>query len=278
MIIDTHVHLANLLGFEMTEEMVLTSMQKYNIDYSIVSNGDSVEFDHDLKPLPVKEQISQADSFRRSIRFARENLGKIGIMPWIKPSTEHADEEFEDLIRQNLDIVKGIKVHPYHSKTFFDSECMEPYIGLAEKYNLPVVSHTGGCEEAHPKYVYHMAVRHPDVNFVMAHMGLGTDNSEALNLMEKADNLYADTTWVPVSTTVEVIRRYGSKRVMFGSDNPIDGVDTYYCNKKGEPSLYREYFNGLEELIGREAYADLMYRNAIDFFNIDIKEYSAQNV
>lgn len=272
MIIDTHVHIADMLGIVMTEEMVIAAMQKYNIDYCIVSNCDSAEFGHDLKPIPKCEQISQADSFRRSICFARANMGKIGIMPWIKPATEKADEEFEDLIKENLDIVKGIKVHPYHSKTFFDSERVEPYIRLAQKYHLPVVSHTGGCEEAHPKYVYHMAVRYPDVNFVMVHMGLGTDNREAVELMDRADNLYADTTWVPVETAVEVIRRYGSKRIVFGSDTPIDGVDTYFYNKAGEPSLYREYFNGLWEIIGREAYKDLMYKNAINIFNIDIKE------
>lgn len=142
---------------------------------------------------------------------------------------------------------------------------------MMEKYHLPMVSHTGGCEEASPKYVYNMAKKYPGVNFIMAHMGLGTDNKEAVDLMAKADNLYADTTWVPVSTTVEVIRRYGSKRVMFGSDSPIDGVDTYDCNKNGEPSLYREYFNGIEKIIGHRAYEDLMYKNAIRIFNIDKK-------
>ena len=105
----------------------------------------------------------------------------------------------------------------------------------------------------------------------MAHMGLGTDNKEAVELMAKADNLYADTTWVPVSTTLEVIRRYGSERVVFGTDSPIDGIDTYYYNRAGEPSMYREYFNGLEEKIGKEAYANLMYRNAMRIFKIQNK-------
>lgn len=105
------------------------------------------------------------------------------------------------------------------------------------KYNLPVVSHTGGCEEAHSKYVYRMAVKHPDVKFVMAHMGLGTDNSEAVDILEKADNLYADTTWVPV------IRQSKSSEGM----------------------------EGLEIIIGSDAYADFMYRNAIDFFNLQLK-------
>ena len=87
----------------------------------------------------------------------------------------------------------------------------------------------------------------------MTHMGLGTDNKLAIDLMEKAENLFADTTtWVPIETTVEVIRRYGSRRVMFGSDNPLDGVDTYAYNSYGEPSVYKQYFDDLKEMISYE--------------------------
>mgnify|MGYP003303663931 CR=1 FL=1 len=57
---------------------------------------------------------------------------------------------------------------------------------------------------------------------------------------------------------------------MFGSDMPIDGVHTYGKNPKGEPSLYQQYFHGLEEKIGKEAYEDLMYKNAMRIFNIKL--------
>ncbi|MBQ3512206.1 MAG: amidohydrolase family protein [Lachnospiraceae bacterium] len=269
MLIDMHTHIGGAkVGFVMSEDMILQEMEKYHVDYCIVSNGDSAEFDHELNPLPKEFQVSQKDSFLRTIQFARRNPGKIGIMPWIKPATEGMDEELEQLIRENRDIVKGIKVHPFHSNTFFHSDRMEPYIELAQKYELPVMSHTGGCEAADAKYVYEMALKYPKVNFIMAHMGLGTDNKDAINLMEKADNLYADTAWVPVSSTIEIIKRFGSKRIFFGSDSPIDGVDTYYFNREGKPSMYREYFHGLEEVIGTEAYKDLMYRNAMEFFKI----------
>ena len=108
----------------------------------------------------------------------------------------------------------------------------------------------------------------PDVDFVMVHMGLGTDNKEAVELIGKLPNLYGDTTWVPVETTLEVIKRYGSKKLMFGSDMPIDGVDTYACNPKGERSLYQDYFHVLPEKISKEAYEDLMWRNAAEVFGI----------
>src|SRR5574344_75928 len=116
MIIDTHVHLGNLMGFNMNEDMIIESMERYHVDYSIVSNGDSGEYDHSLQPIPLDMQISQADSFRRSIRFARKYPNKIGIMPWIKPATEYLDEEFKRLFIDNIDLIHGIKVHPFHSK------------------------------------------------------------------------------------------------------------------------------------------------------------------
>ena len=43
--IDSHVHIGgDAAGFEMNEELVLKSMEKYHMDISIVSNGDSVEY------------------------------------------------------------------------------------------------------------------------------------------------------------------------------------------------------------------------------------------
>lgn len=273
MIIDTHVHTGLFESEEkvvdMSEEIVLKSMELYHIDYAIVSNA-ATEYDEKGNPLPAEKLISQEDSFLRSIAFARANKGRIGIMPWIQPAIATADERLEELIKDNLDIVHGIKVHPYYSKLAFDDPKMEPYIKLAQKYHLPVLSHTADTDETLAIRVYNMAKKYPDVNFVMAHMGLCTDNQEAIELLGKLPNLYGDTTWVPMEHTVQIVERYGSKKLFFGSDNPIDGVHTYGHNLKGEPSMYQQYFNELEGIIGTEAYEDIMYRNAMRVFNIQL--------
>ena len=267
--IDTHVHVGGeRLGFNMNEELVLGAMEKYEIDYMLVSNGDASEVDHEQKLLPKELQISQEDALARVIKLARQNPGKFGVGVWVKPLQETVTPELEKMIADNLDIIYAIKLHPFHSAISPVDEKTIPYLELANKYKLAVVSHTGTGKEDHPKYVYEAAKMFPKIPFVMVHMGLGSDNKEALDLLGKADNLYGDTAWVPMETTIEAIRRYGSKKMLFGSDTPIDGLDTYFCNPKGERSLYQDYFHVLPEKISAEAYQDLMWRNAVEVFKL----------
>ncbi len=270
MIIDTHVHIGGeLLGFDMSETKVIEAIEKYRIDFVVVSNGDSAELDHQQRLLPYEVQVSQEEAFLRAVRFARQYPTKIGVAPWVKPVTQGLTTELADIMYNNKDILCAIKLHPYHSNVSPVDERVLPYVELAEKLGIPVMSHTGGCEAADPVHVYEAAKMFPKVKFVMAHMGLGTDNKKALDLLGKADNLYGDTTWVPMDTTIEAIKRYGSKKIVFGSDMPIDGVDTYLCNPKGERSLYQDYFSELPKHISKEAYENLMWRNAIDVFGLN---------
>lgn len=269
MIIDTHVHIGGeAVGFHMNEEMVVEAMKKYGIDFAIVSNSDAGEVDHKQILLPEELQVSQEDALERAIQFARQTPGKIGIAPWIKPLTQGFTKELEEKILLNKDIICAIKIHPYHSHISPTDERVLPYIALAEKIHVPIISHTGNSEDDSPIHLYEAAKMFPKVSFVMVHMGLGTDNQEALELLGKADNLYGDTTWVPMSTTIKALEMYGSKRMMFGSDMPIDGVDTYVHNPKGERSLYQDYFHELPKLISAEAYEDLMYKNAMRVFQL----------
>lgn len=267
--IDTHVHIGGeMVGFQMSEAMVLAAMEKYQIDYALVSNGDAVEVNHEQVLIPRELQISQEAALERVLKFARSNPKKIGVGVWVKPLQEKITPELEKLIQDNLDIIYAIKLHPFHSNISPADERTIPYLELADKYKLAVVSHTGGCEAAEPVHVFEAAKMFPEVPFVMVHMGLGSDNKVALDLLGKADNLYGDTAWVPMETTIEAIRRYGSKKMMFGSDTPIDGVDTYFCNPKGERSMYQDYFHVLPEKISKEGYEDLMWRNAVEVFKL----------
>ena len=183
-------------------------------------------------------------------------------------SIEIWDGYLKDGSLANRDIIVALKVHPFLSNLSFSDEKMIPYLNLALKYNLPVIVHIASDSMSSPMHVYEMACRYPQLKFIMVHMGVGTDHTLAIDLMDKAENLFADTTWVPVETTLGVIRRYGSGRVMFGSDNLLDGLDTYACNSSGEASMYQQYFHDLKRMINKEDYENLMGNTAGKVFDI----------
>ncbi len=274
MLIDTHVHIGKILDFEMRQEDVIYSMNRYGVDFSLVSSADAVEFDHVGRAIPRALQTSQNEAFKRTLSFARRYPDRIGVTPWMKLYAETPDDEFVRLLEENRDLVYGIKLHPFHSRVAPDDPRAEKVYEIAQNYHLPVVSHTGGCEEARSIHLYNAAIKHPEIDFVMVHMDLGTDNREAIELLGKADNLYGDTTWVPVKSTLKAIERWGSGKLLFGSDNPIDGADTYLHNKTGDRSLYQEYFNEFRAMVSPEDYDNIMYRNAVRLFHIDRKQLS----
>ena len=270
MIIDTHVHIGKMIGFDLKEEDVLYSMERYGIDFSLVSSIEGAECDHRGIKIPRILRKRQNEVLKKTLRFAREHPDKIGAIPWVKPLTEQPDDEFVRLIKENRDVIYGMKLHPFHSKVAPDDERLKAYYKIAAEFALPVVSHTGGREEAMSIHLYNAAKQHPELNFVMVHMDLGTDNQQAIELLGKLPNLYGDTTWVSVKSTVQAIERWGSEKILFGSDNPIDGKDTYLHNRTGDRSLYQEYFHEFRELVSAQDYDNVMYKNAQRLFGITI--------
>jgi len=268
MIIDTHTHIGTILDYDMHLEQLLRSMTAHFIDFSLVSNIEAVETDPQGNPLPPELTKPQNQLLRETLDTVRPHADKLGVLPWMRVYCEMPDAEFRSILEQNRRLIYGLKLHPFHSRTAPDDPCMEPVYRLAAEYDLPIVSHTGGCKEAMSPRLYNAAKHHPELNFVMVHMDLGTDNATALDMLGKLPNLYGDTTWVPIHTTVEAIRRYGSKKMLFGTDNPIDGDNTLLSNPSGCRSLYQEYFHELRNMISPEAYDDLMYKNAQRIFKL----------
>ena len=132
MIIDAHTHIGTVQNFDMPKEALISSMEKYGIDISITSNCEAVEYDGNHKLLPYFMQTSQENAYQKSIDFARKYPGKIAVMPWVKPHTEGITNELISMIKRNLDVTVGIKVHPFHSFLNFNSPQVEEYIKTAE--------------------------------------------------------------------------------------------------------------------------------------------------
>lgn len=256
MIIDTHCHIGLFGELNMTEELV-SARKKYNIDLMLCSNGDAVEYTD--KMVLLENRPSQVEISKATIDFCRKNDG-FGALLWLKPATEVVTEELEKLIEENRDIVYGLKFHPFYSNLPFSDEKYIPYIELARKYNLPIQIHTATNDNCRAYDVYETAKKYPDVKFILAHLELVSDNLLAIEYISMLDNLYGDTAWVSSEKTYLAIKECGMNKIMFGTDNPIDGIDTY--------AKYSDYFEGLKNILTKEEYDCLMYKNAKKVFNI----------
>jgi hypothetical protein len=263
MIIDSHTHIGKIIKFDMPESMVLASMEKYGIAYALVSNIEGCEVDNDQQPIPPEQQVSQQAINEKTLRFVRAHPDKLGALLWIKPATEGCTPEFEAMVANNRDVVYGLKVHPYHSKLSFGSAEVDRYIQLAQKYELVVVTHTANDYESSPAVAYEVALRYPEVNIVMYHMGLATDNFAAIELIAKLPNLYGDTSWVTPDKTLHAIKVCGIDKILFGTDNPIDGLDTY-----NDPIFYNDYFSTFRQVLSPVDYEQFIFRNAIRLFGL----------
>jgi len=264
MIIDCHTHIGKILTFDMPETMLLDSMDKYHIDFALVSNIEGAEFDGDQQPIPPEQQFNQRAVNQRTLDLVRAHPDRLGALLWIKPVTEGCTDEFADMVAANRDFVFGIKVHPYLSNLPFNSPEIERYVELAEKLGLAVVTHTATDANSSPKLVSEVARNYPSVNFVLYHMGLTEDSREAIDLIAEIPNLYGDCCWVPARNVLTAIRECGGDRMLFGTDNPINGLETY-----DDLIYYQPYFSELAAELTPTDCDKFMFKNAIRVFKIE---------
>ena len=262
MIIDSHVHIGVFGRYDMKPEYVIDSMKRYEVDYSLVSPITGVEFAEDHSPLPEDWSYDQISANEEALAFARLNDGKIGILPWCRPNSEGFNDAFAAMVDNGGRYIKGLKFHPYHSMLPITAQQVEPYLAFAAEKGLPVEVHSAGDEFSQPRFVYEAAKAHPDINFIMVHMGLITDNNEAIELIGSLPNLYGDTAWVKPESGLKLIQKYGAHKLLFGTDNPIDGPDTY-----AHP-FYQVYLGEFMEWVSHDDYELLMHGNAERIFNI----------
>jgi uncharacterized protein len=181
-------------------------------------------------------------------------LHPIGAIDPTRTSTDHFR-----LVEKALQTgkVKALKAYLGYRPQGPDHPGYRPYYELAEKYNLPVVFHTGDTHStsaklrfAHPLLVDDVAVDHPRVRFVLAHFGnpwlldgaavvFKNPNvwADLSGLIVGAESLFRDhfrakTPVEEISDAIVDVRkamRYAGKpdRFLFGSDWPLAPMASY---------------------------------------------------
>jgi predicted TIM-barrel fold metal-dependent hydrolase len=262
MIIDAHAHIASWPTLKESENRILESMKTYHIAFSLISDCDCSEYPS--VGGPDAHQVSQEVGLLTTLRFVKQHPDILGAAVWINPHNETVTPRLDKLIQNNRKYIFALKFHPYESHLKVTNKKLIPYLNLARKYNLPILVHTAKDKYSDISFLADLALKNPDLTFIAAHLQLCSDNSEGISALKRAPNLYADTAWVPMKNAKKVLLGIGENRIMFGSDNPIDGVDTL------NNPMYQDYFHNRSKLRGH-LYHNLMYKNAISIYKLHIK-------
>ena len=260
MIIDSHLHFGSMGDFKMPAKVLIKSMKKYKIDFGIVSNIEAISYDNQQNLIPEAYHYSQLEANQKTLDLVKKYPNKLKGQFWIKPHQEGFKQEVAQFMLKNKDYFVGLKIHPFHSKLKITDKKYEKYLDFAQANNFSVAVHTAKDEVSQPYHLAEVAKKYPEIDFIMVHLGLGTNNKAAIEYVAEIDNLYGDTTWVDFTKVKEAVRKCGSQKILFGSDNPIDGLDTY--------KSYTKFLQEGQRHFTQQEYTNIFSANAKKIFSL----------
>lgn len=197
-------------------------------------------------PLGVEATLQIA----RAVRAAGEQLQAIGIADPMRSDAEHL-QRVEQVLATGQ--VRALKAYLGYLHFPPDHAGYRPYYELAERFHLPFIFHTGDTWSprarlrfAQPLLVDEVAVDHPQVRFVLAHIG-NPWMMDAAEVIYKNLNVWGDLSGLAVGSaealaeearqeTLHEVQqalakafRYAERpnRFLFGSDWPLVHLPWY---------------------------------------------------
>lgn len=222
---DSHAHIGQYGPWTCNIDELLDNAKQQSITKIIISDLDINEFDENgnLNHSELS-QIKMNDIARTKV-IGYEDVFKL--LFWIRPYCEKADDKLKIYLKENNNIYVGIKVHPKTSRTTFNEQNYKSYIELCGELKLPFCIHTDDDGFSNIEYVYEVAKKYPDINFIAVHMELGGDHKNAIKYISKCENLYGDTTLVNNNDVLMAIKECGAEKILFGSDANVFGSGSY---------------------------------------------------
>ncbi len=229
-----------------TQEELLTIMKSAGISSAVQVNMTPAKsmYDAACAKLPPEPKESDLQAIREKItdRVKRRNEFTCRLtvenpelvpFPSVDPlmGQETMVAELQDKV-ENFG-AKGLKLHPAEGCFFPNDRVLWPVYETCVSLKIPIISHgglfTSDKEYTRPINFIDVLKDFPDLTLVIAHLGHGYFD-ESVELAERFPHLYFDTSAaihgaegeVALSNdeAVDLIRKIGTDRVMFGSDFP----------------------------------------------------------
>jgi len=236
MIIDCHTHINNYHDEEVESlqqclDDLQRHMRKNRVDHALVLTSYKVN--------------AGRPSTRASVEATRA-LSNVHVVAGISYLHFTPDDlaELEPFLREGS--VRGLKLYPGYEPFYPADDRLTPVYELAARLDVPVMIHSGDTytpkgkvKFAHPIHVDDVAVDHPNVKFVICHVG-NPWIRDTMEVVYKNENVYTDISGLVLgdfSDRFESFMRkqftemlvYGVQpsKVLYGTDWPISSMESY---------------------------------------------------
>ncbi len=279
-IIDAHLHFSKIESFEKTAKDISF------VDYSAIGLTREFENNNIIAGIGmgVTEEIrggfpdvssSNPMALDLEDKLPRKLAYCVGVNP-VKLVGESKEKELLQIEEELKNNAIGIKIYAGYYPFYVYDSVYDPIYALAEKYDIPVVIHSGDTysdrgllKYSHPLTVDELAVKYRNIKFVIAHLG-DPWVMETAELVRKNSNVFTDISGLIVGDKKEIERMKSEKlfvehikralvyadnnfKILFGSDWPLVQIGPY--------------IEFIKELIPTEFHEHVFYRNALRVFS-----------
>ena len=236
MIIDCHTHINNYHdetadSLQSCVDKLQLEMRRNRVDIALVLTSYKVN-----PGRPSTRATIEATRGRKHIRV-------IAGLAFASLSPAVLEELREDLGQGSI---RGLKLYPGYEPFFPNDEALEPVYALAQEFKVPVMVHSGDTftpkgklKYAHPLNIDEVAVDHPDVDFVICHLG-NPWIRDCMEVVYKNRNVYTDISGLVLGDfsdrfesfmrkQLQEMLEYGVEpdKVLFGTDWPLASMESY---------------------------------------------------
>jgi predicted TIM-barrel fold metal-dependent hydrolase len=236
MIIDCHTHINNYHREDVESlEGCLAELRRHMRRNRI-----------DLALILTSYKVTAGRPSTKSVVDATREMNDVYVIAGISYLNFHPGDlvEIETFVREGT--VRGLKIYPGYEPFYPHDRKFDPVYEFAAKHKIPVMIHsgdtysrTGKVKFSHPLQVDEVAVDHPDVNFVICHIG-NPWIRDCMEVVYKNKNVYADISGLVLGNFSDRFEEYMRKqlqemllfgvepsKVLFGTDWPISSMESY---------------------------------------------------
>ncbi len=225
--------------------------------------GDELLEIQKLENMPY--MLYLAKEIDKVISLAKTNKDKIGAVPWVNPIDEANMKFAEDRIKNNLDVIKGIKIHPAGSGFFVSEDTVSEVFRIANDYNLLIITHTGA--EHNQSFMFKpLMEKFPDTKLLLSHC---FPIHEACEMVESFNNIFVDTSYTVDNREAQLylLNRIGKEKIIYSVDGP------FWFPKNEVGKYIPQYRQRAKEMLSwykndRDAIEHIYYKNAKELLKL----------